>query len=76
MTELEEKYLVHEQPIYPLQTTPGFPLQATHQSLVPIPSENAYIQSLTPIQASPSTSVYSESTSSPFSQYNFDDSTI
>lgn len=68
MTELEKKYLVHE------QTTSL--LQGIHQHIVYIPSENTYLQSLSSIQASPSTSVYSESISSPFSLYNFDDSNI
>jgi len=74
MTELEEKYLVAEQqPIYHEQLI--HPLQATQQPPVHIPSENAFnIQPLSSFEPSPSTSAYSESTSSQFSLYNFDDS--
>lgn len=70
MTELEEKYLVQEQPISQFQ--------AIHQPHhIHIPTENMYIQSVSTNQASPSTSVYSESTScSQFNLYNMDDSTI
>lgn len=73
MTELEEKYLVAEQPIYHEQLI--YPLQTTQQPLIHIPSENTYtIQPLSSFEASPSTSAYSESTSSQFSLYNIDDS--
>lgn len=70
MTELEEKYLVQEQPISQFH--------AVHQPHhVHIPPKNMYLQAVSTNQASLSTSVYSESTScSPFSLYNMDDSTM
>lgn len=58
MTELEEKYLIQEQPISQFQT-----IHQPHH--LHIPSENMYLLSTN--QSSPSTSVYSDTTScSPF----------
>lgn len=54
MTELEEKYLVQEQPISQFQG-----IRQPHH--VHIPIENMNLQSVSTNQASPSTSVYSES---------------
>jgi len=70
MAELEEKYLIQEQPISQFQT-----IHQPHH--LHIPSENMYLQSVSTNQSSPSTSVYSDTTScSTFNLYNMDDATM
>lgn len=66
MTELEEKYLLYEQPINPNIVDQLSNVHAPHFT-------QQHFQTLGSIQPSPSGSMYSRSSDSQFSMFNYDD---
>lgn len=68
MTQLEEKYLLDEQPVNPNAV---YQMSNVHAPLIPL---QQHFQTLDSIQPSPSGSMYSRSSDSQFSMYNnYDD---